>query len=169
MGRYDSPEAVYEELGAVLGNVLGNEDRLRQLWKADSIFRLQLTEPEATITCSAKAGMRPSLVTGGEDLAVDLTFAMPADTAYGLLSGELSAPVTLASGQVALKGPVPKLLQVLEGLVRATEVEPGTSQPAEVPADSESAAEDPGTDESPGDGQTDDEPPGEDQTEPGGQ
>ena len=134
MGRYETADAVYDELGAVFGAVLGNHDRLQQIWKADSVFTFRLTEPEATITCSAKAGMQPAVTTGDSAAPADLVYAMPADVAYGLLAGELSPPATLASGQVGLQGPVPKLLQVLEGLVGATGVEasePGTEEAAE--------------------------------------
>ena len=134
MGRYETADAVYDELSAVFGAVLGNHDRLQQIWKADSVFTFRLTEPEATITCSAKAGMQPAVTTGDSAAPADLVYAMPADVAYGLLAGELSPPATLASGQVALQGPVPKLLQVLEGLVGATGVEasePGTAEAAE--------------------------------------
>ena len=134
MGRYETADAVYDELSAVFGAVLGNHDRLQQIWKADSVFSFRLTEPDATITCSAKAGMQPAVTTGDSAAPADLVYAMPADVAYGLLAGELSPPATLASGQVALQGPVPKLLQVLEGLVGATGVEasePGTEEAAE--------------------------------------
>jgi hypothetical protein len=116
MGNYESAEAVYEELGGVLRDALANERQLAALRKADAVFQLVLTDPEASLTFHARATLPAGLETGETGTVPDLVLAMTADVARDLLLLERSPVMMLAGGEIAMKGSATKLLQVLDGL-----------------------------------------------------
>lgn len=140
MATYDGAEAVYDELGGVFRRVLADPERLARLQRADAIVRFDLREPDAKLTCLARIGAPGVLATGETDVRPDLILTMEADMLRGLMFGERSPMAALTAGEIALKGPVAKLLRVLEALVGASEAEAvasasevGTSAGAEVP------------------------------------
>jgi len=139
MGSYETADAVHEELGGVLRDALSNEAQLARLRKADAVFQFVLTEPEATLTCHARAVLPVGVETGETKTVPDLVFAMAADAARALLLHERSPVLMLTGGEIAMKGSATKLLQVLGGLAPEPEATPEAA-PAE-PVSEEPAVE----------------------------
>ena len=149
MGHYESAEAVQDELGGILRNVLGNEQRLAAVRRTDSIVRFAFSEPDASVTWHVRVAAQPRIEIGESSAKPDLILAMTSDVGRALLLGERSSLSILGGGEIAMKGSVAKLLTVLESLAGASELgapgsatEESASEPeAEVPAEAEPEAE----------------------------
>ncbi|HEU4973512.1 MAG TPA: SCP2 sterol-binding domain-containing protein [Baekduia sp.] len=129
MAHFESDAEVYEQLGGILTNLVGNTGRLEQLRQADGVVQFAFRDPDAKVTLDVRAGKDPRVELGDSRLRPDIIFAMDADTGHALLHGELAATVALARGAVRLKGPVAKALRVVPATVGAHEVE--ADQPVE--------------------------------------
>lgn len=136
MATYDGAEAVYDELGGALRRVLADPARLARLQSADAIVRLDLRDPDAKLTCLARIGAPGVLATGETDVKPDLVLSMEADMLRGLMFGERTPLTALIAGEIGLKGPVAKLLRVMEALSSASAEPPADGEP-EAPAGGE--------------------------------
>jgi SCP-2 sterol transfer family len=123
MAHFESDAEVYEELGGIFNNLVGNAGRLEQLRQADAIVQFAFRGPDATVTLDVRAGKRPRVDLGATQLRPDVVLAMEADTGRALLNGELHPTVALARGDVRTKGPVAKILRVVPATAAAQGVE----------------------------------------------
>jgi hypothetical protein len=132
MAQFETDAEVYDQLGGILHNLVGNTQRLQQLRLADAVVQFSFRSPDATVTLDVRAGKQARIELGHSGLRPDVVLAMDADTGHALLHGELNATVALARGDVRTKGPVAKVLRVVPATVGAHEVE--ADSPVEVAA-----------------------------------
>jgi putative sterol carrier protein len=129
MAHFETDAEVYDQLGGILTNLVGNTSRLEQLRQADAVVQFAFRGPDAKVTLDVRAGKDPRVELGNSRMRPDVVLSMDADTGYALLHGELSATLAFARGAVRLKGPVGKALRVVPATVGAHEVE--ADQPVE--------------------------------------
>jgi hypothetical protein len=132
MAHFETDAEVYDQLGGILHNLMGNEARLRQLRLADAVVQFAFHRPDATVTLDVRAGRPPRIELGTSSVRPDVVLAMDADVGRALLHGELNATLAFARGDVRTKGPVAKVLRVVPATVDAHEVE--ADSPVEVAA-----------------------------------
>ena len=123
MAHFESDAEVYDQLGGILNNLVYNSARREQLRQADAVVQFAFREPDATVTLDVRANKPARIDLGETKLRADVVLAMDADTGRALLTGELSATLALARGDVRTKGPVAKVLRVVPATVGASEVE----------------------------------------------
>lgn len=136
MAHYESDAELYEELGAIFRNLLGNTQRLDQLRQADAIVQYAFEDPAARVTFDVRAGRQARVDLGETKLRPDIVLAMAADTGRALLTGELNPMLAFARGEVRAKGHAGKILRLVPATVGAHEVEADAPLP-EAPADAE--------------------------------
>src|SRR4051812_18447072 len=144
MAHFESDAEVYEQLGGIFNNLVGNASRLEQLRQADAVVQFSFRAPDAVVTLDVRAGKRPRVDLGATQLRPDVVLAMEADTGRALLHGELHPTMALARGDVRTKGPVSKVLRVVPATVDAREVEralPEEPEPEAAPAPEETPVE----------------------------
>lgn len=129
MAHFETDAEVYDQLGGILTNLVGNTSRLEQLRQADAVVQFAFRSPDAKVTLDVRAGKAPRVELGDSRMRPDVVLAMDAAVGHALLHGELSATVALARGDVRLKGNVAKVLRVVPVTVGAHEVE--ADQPVE--------------------------------------
>lgn len=141
---FASVDEVHGELGGILRGIVADEGSRTALQEADTVLRLDLTEPETSLTLRAKAGADVALDVGQADFEPEVVLAMPATTARALLAGEVNLTLALAHGDVRVKGPVAKALKVVPVLLGAgTRVEAqGAPEPSPEPEPEAPAAAD---------------------------
>jgi len=132
MAHFETDAEVYDQLGGILHNLMGNEARLRQLRLADAVVQFAFRRPDATVTLDVRAGKPPRIELGSSSLRPDVVLAMDADVGHALLHGELNATLAFSRGDVRTKGSVAKVLRVVPATVGAHEVE--ADSPVEVAA-----------------------------------
>src|SRR3954471_20354909 len=136
MAHFESDAEVYEQLGGIFNNLVGNASRLEQLRQADAVVQFSFRAPDAIVTLDVRAGKRPRVDLGATQLRPDVVLAMEADTGRALLHGELHPTMALARGDVRTKGPVSKVLRVVPATVDAHEVERDLpEEPEEAPVE----------------------------------
>jgi len=141
MAHFESDTELYDELGGIFRNLLGNAERLDRLRHADAIVQFSFEQPTARVTFDARAGHDPRLDLGETELRPDVVLAMDADTGRALLTGEVNAMVAFARGDVRAKGPAVKVLRLVPATVGAHQVETDAPLPAEPAAEVETPAE----------------------------
>jgi putative sterol carrier protein len=129
MAHFETDAEVYDQLGGILTNLVGNTDRLEQLRQADAVVQFAFRSPDAKVTLDVRAGKAPRVELGDSRMRPDVVLAMDAEVGHALLHGEVSPTVALARGDVRLKGNVAKVLRVVPATVGAHEVE--ADQPVE--------------------------------------
>jgi putative sterol carrier protein len=129
MAHFETDAEVYDQLGGILTNLVGNTSRLEQLRQADAVVQFAFRSPDAKVTLDVRAGKAPRVELGDSRMRPDVVLAMDAEVGHALLHGELSPTVALARGDVRLKGNVAKVLRVVPVTVGAHEVE--ADQPVE--------------------------------------
>jgi putative sterol carrier protein len=138
MAHFETDAEVYDQLGGILSNLMGNPERLGQLRQADAVVQFAFKQPNATVTLDARAGAEARIDLGASALRPDVVLAMDADTGHALLHGELNPAIALARGAVRTKGPVAKILRLVPATVGAHEVE--ATQPVTIGALDEGTA-----------------------------
>ncbi|HYF28162.1 MAG TPA: SCP2 sterol-binding domain-containing protein [Baekduia sp.] len=113
MATFASADEVYDQLGRVFRELVADEELGPQVQGADTVLQLRLTDPEATITVSAKAGQERAVDTGETQHEPEVVLAMAADVAHQFFLGELNLTIALARGEILAKGPVRKILEVV--------------------------------------------------------
>jgi hypothetical protein len=98
-----------------------------------------VSEPTATLTLDARKKSGAKVELGETELEPDIVFALEADTAHELLNGELNLTTALASGAIATKGPVTKVLKLLPVTLELSKA-PAAEAPAAEPEAPEAEA-----------------------------
>jgi hypothetical protein len=113
MPRYASEEELYADLGATLRAAAADSELGAKLKGADAVIQHRLSEPSATVTLDARASREPRVELGETSLVPDVVMSMSSDTAHALWTGQLQLVRALASGEIAAKGPVGRVLKHL--------------------------------------------------------
>jgi|HigsolmetaAR201D_1030396.scaffolds.fasta_scaffold06270_5 hypothetical protein len=129
MAHYESDAELYEELGGILRNLLGNTERLTQLRHADAVVQFAFEQPDARVTIDVREGHDPRIDFGETELQPEVVLAMGADVGRAVLTGEKSIAVALAHGEIRTKGAAGKVLRIVPATVGAHEVEPDQPLP----------------------------------------
>ena len=148
MGQFATEQEVYDGLGAVLKNAAADGGARARLQQADAIVQYRLTDPAATITVDARASSDTKVDLGETQLEPEIVFLLPADTAQKLFAGDLALTEALATGEIASKGPVAKMLKMLPAIAgidgapaAAAEEAPAADEPVAEEASAQSSAE----------------------------
>jgi putative sterol carrier protein len=113
MSRFSTDQEVYDDLGKILTSAAADEGLSTRLKETDAVVQYRVTDPEATLTLDARKKSGTKVELGETKLEPEIVFSLAADTAHQLLNGELNLTAALASGEIATKGPVTKVLRLL--------------------------------------------------------
>ena len=146
MSRFATEQEVYEDLGKLLTSAAADEGLSTRLKETDAVVQYRVTDPVATLTVDARKRSGTKVELGETKLEPEIVFSLAADTAHDLLNGELNLTAALASGDIATKGPVTKVLKLLPvtiSLSGAPREAPAAAQSLRsgTPAEAESAVE----------------------------
>lgn len=81
-----------------------------QLVKSGLVLRMELADPDATITADM---VNQVLHFGNTDVEPTITLTLSSEDANRFWQGKLSLPLALARGRIKIAGPLPKLLGLL--------------------------------------------------------
>lgn len=142
MSRFATEQEVYDDLGKILASAAADEGLSARLKETDAVVQYRVSEPAATLTLDARKQSGATVELGETKLEPEIVFALEADVAHDLLNGELNLTSALASGAIATKGPVTKVLKLLPVTLQLNEAEetPEAQVSAEEPP-SESSGE----------------------------
>jgi putative sterol carrier protein len=148
MSRFATEQEVYDDLGKILASAAADESLSARLKETDAVVQYRVSEPTATLTLDARKKSSATVELGETKLEPEIVFALEADVAHDLLNGKLNLTSALASGAIATKGPVTKVLRLLPvtlELSEATDAEPAAPAVADVipEADAESSTDEP--------------------------
>jgi hypothetical protein len=132
MSRFATEQEVYDDLGKILASAAADKGLSERLKETDAVVQYRVSEPTATMTLDARKKSETKVELGETKLEPEIVFALDGDTAHELLSGEINLTAALASGAIATKGPVTKVLRLLPvttQLSRAPEVEAEPAAP----------------------------------------
>lgn len=113
MGYFADADDVYGTLGAMLEQVLEDEDLGPLFSTADCVIRWVYTDPEAEITARLEHGHEPEVEFGASSLEPDVTMEMEADVAHRFWLGDVNVALALTRGQIVATGPVDCILRLV--------------------------------------------------------
>jgi putative sterol carrier protein len=140
MSRFSTEQEVYDDLGKILASAAADEGLSERLKETDAVVQYRVSEPTATLTLDARKKSVTKVELGETKLEPEIVFALDGDTAHDLLSGEINLTAALASGAIATKGPVTKVLKLLPVTTQLSDA-PAVESPAEQPDSAPDAAE----------------------------
>lgn len=150
MSRYATEQEVFDDLGKLLTEAAADEKVSLRLKEADAVVQYRVTDPDATLTLDARKKSGAVVELGETKLEPEIVLSLAADTAADLLKGDLNLTAALASGAIATKGPVTKVLRLLPVMITLgdtpeaqaePEAEPESSAESELAAEPEASAE----------------------------
>jgi hypothetical protein len=120
VGYFADADDLYGTLGAMLEEVLGDDELGPLFSRADCVIRWVYTKPEAEITARLEHGCAAKVEFGPSKMKPDVTMAMDADVAHGFWLGEVNVALALTRGQIVATGPVDRILRLVPLARKAT-------------------------------------------------
>ena len=114
MAQIHNDQQVYALLGRLFESVVADDEIGPRLHTVDAIVQQQFRRPDATVTMKLLAGEDREVITGETDLRPEVVLVMDAVTGHRVWLGELSAMVALSKGQIRARGPVAKILRLID-------------------------------------------------------
>ena len=116
MAMFQSAEEVYATVGSFLAELTQEPDMRPKFVAADTSFLVRYTDPEASILVDCTCDP-PKVVTGPpDDATAEINLAMSADDGHKFWLGKLNMTVALAKRQVAVSGPMAKMMKLLPAM-----------------------------------------------------
>ncbi len=114
MAVFSSADEVYEYIGGVFKDGVGDPDIGAAFAASGVVLQLHYSEPDALITVD----MPGRTVYTGEDglppsLKPTVEMFMKSDVAHRFWLGKVNISVALGKGEMRAKGPIPKILQLI--------------------------------------------------------
>ena len=116
MAQIQNDQQVYALLGTLFEGVVADDEIGPRLQRIDAVVQQQFKRPEATITMQLTAGEDRAVVTGKTHQRPDVVLVMDAVTGHRVWLGELSAMTALSKGQIRARGPVAKILLLIDAI-----------------------------------------------------
>jgi len=113
MAIFANETEVYDHLGRLVRDVVGDEELGRPFERAGGVVQYQLRRPDALITVRAVEGEERQVDLGETGLRPDVVLRMSADVAHRFWLGRVNPAVALAQGEIMARGPVSKVLEVV--------------------------------------------------------
>lgn len=113
MAVFGTERALYDGLGRMFEELVGDPLVAPHLQRADTIVQYRLADPAAVITVDVRIDGDPSVAFGATTLVPEVVLSMDADTAHRLFLGEANLTVALARGQIRRQGPVGKVFKLV--------------------------------------------------------
>lgn len=113
MGYFADADDLYGTLGAMLEEVLGDDELGPLFSRADCVIRWIYTNPEAEITVRLEHGCDAKVEFGPSKMKPDVTMSMEADVAHGFWLGQVNVALALTRGQIVATGPVDRILRLM--------------------------------------------------------
>ena len=114
VAQIHNDQQVYALLGRLFESVVADEEIGPRLHAVDAVVQQQFRRPDATVTMKLVAGEDREVVMGETDLRSEVVLVMDAVTGHRVWLGELSAMAALSKGQIRARGPVAKILRLIE-------------------------------------------------------
>ncbi len=114
MTEIHNDKQVYALLGRLFEAAAADDEVGPRLQRIDAVVQQQFRRPDATITMKLVAGEDREVVTGKTDMRPEVVLVMDAVTGHRVWGGELSAMAALSKGQIRARGPVAKILQLID-------------------------------------------------------
>ncbi len=114
MAQINNDQQVYALLGRLFESVVADDEIGPRLGRIDAVVQQQFRRPDATVTIKLVAGEDRAVITGLTDLRPDIVLVMDAATGHRVWIGELSVMTALSKGQIRARGPVAKILQLID-------------------------------------------------------
>ena len=114
MAQIHNDQQVYALLGRLFESAVADEEVGPRLRTVDAVVQQQFRRPDATVTLKLLAGEDPAVITGKTDLRPEVVLVMDAATGHRVWLGELSAMTALSKGQIRARGPVAKILRLID-------------------------------------------------------
>ena len=114
MAQIHNDQQVYALLGRLFESVIADEELGARLHTVDAVVQQQFRRPDATVTMKLVAGEERQVITGQTDLRSEVVLVMDAATGHRVWLGELSAMAALSKGQIRARGPVAKILRLID-------------------------------------------------------
>jgi len=116
VAQIHNDKQVYALLGRLFEGVVADDEVGARMQRIDAVVQQQFRRPDATITMKLVAGEDRAVVTGKTDLRPGVVLVMDAVTGHRVWGGELSAMAALSKGQIRARGPVAKILQLIDAI-----------------------------------------------------
>lgn len=116
MAQIHNDQQVYALLGKLFESAVADDVVGARLQKIDAVVQHQFRRPDAIVTMKLVAGEDRVVTTGKTDLRPDVVLVLDAVTGHRVWLGELSAMAALSKGQIRARGPVAKILQVIDAI-----------------------------------------------------
>jgi putative sterol carrier protein len=113
MPLFRDEEEVYDHIGALLRDLLDDEELSDQFRRANTIVQYVLRDPDATITIRILEDAEPAIDLGPTAMEPEVVMQMESDTAHRFWLGQVNVTVALARGQMKARGPVAKILKLV--------------------------------------------------------
>jgi hypothetical protein len=114
VAQIHNDQQVYALLGRLFESAIADEEVGPRLHAVDAVVQQQFRRPDATVTIKLVAGEDREVVTGKTDLRPEVVLVMDAATGHRVWLGELSAMTALSKGQIRARGPVAKILRLID-------------------------------------------------------
>lgn len=119
MSYFADADDLYATLGAMLEEVLSDDELGPLFSRADCVIRWVCSDPDAEITVRLERGREPRIDFGPSPLVPDVTMEMAADVAHGFWLGKVNVALALTRGQIVASGPVDRILRFVPLASRA--------------------------------------------------
>ena len=113
MAYFKDDQEVYQHIGRLFEELLGDAELLPQFQRANTIVQYQYRNPQSVITVKMIENEDAQVDLGETELEPEVVMTMEADTAHRFWLGKVNVTVALARGQMKAKGPVAKILKLL--------------------------------------------------------
>jgi hypothetical protein len=114
VAQIHNDQQVYALLGRLFESVVADEEIGPRLHAVDAVVQQQFRRPDATVTMKLIAGEDREVITGDTDLRAEVLLVMDAVTGHRVWLGEVSAMAALSKGQIRARGPVAKILRLID-------------------------------------------------------
>jgi hypothetical protein len=114
VAQIHNDQQVYALLGRLFESVVADEEIGPRLHAVDAVVQQQFRRPDATVTLKLVAGEDREVITGDTDMRAEVMLVMDAITGHRVWLGEVSAMAALSKGQIRARGPVAKILRLID-------------------------------------------------------
>lgn len=114
MAQIQNEQHVYALLGRLFEAAAADDVIGPRLQAVDAVVQQEFRRPNATVTMKLVAGEDREVVTGPTELRPEVVLVMDAATGHRVWLGELSAMTALSKGQIRARGPVAKILKLID-------------------------------------------------------
>ncbi len=129
MRVFESTEKMYEVLGELFNTLMEDSEAKKKYLDSGLNIKFDIFDPDGVIWLSAE---EEKVICGDADLKPHVEMTLSGDTCHKFWLQQIKMPVALAKGEIKVKGPMNKVLNLLPILKPAYQAYPEIAKKHEI-------------------------------------